>query len=111
MRNPSHMQKSATVRKRNAGKLRKNAEANAARPSVPHNNASRSNDLVLLGRDHCRGKDASVAVVLGSRNLNVGDDIRVATFCVTCVHRSGGIAVGGTVGDCGIRIESASIQQ
>lgn len=69
-----------------------------------------SNDPVLAGRGHCRRKDAAGATVLGRGNLNVGDDIRVATFRVTGVHRSGGIAVRSAVGDCGIRVQSAGIQ-
>lgn len=97
------------------GRVRSNAREDCSiewvrpRRSAKHC-VKKSNDPVLVGRGHCRSKDAAVVVVLGSRNLNVGDDIRVATFRVTGVHRSGGIAVGRAVGHCGICIQSASIQ-
>ena len=58
----------------------------------------------VLKDEAIRREDAAVSLILGSGNLNVGDDIRIATFRVAGVHRSSGIAVGSAVGHCGIRI-------
>ena len=50
------------------------------------------------------------ALGLWSRNLNVGSDVRVAAFLVTRIHSRRGVAVGGAVYYCGVRVQRTRIQ-
>src|SRR5579862_5172651 len=71
--------------------------------------ALRTNTSILSVR---RGLSITgIATGLGSGNLNVGDNIRVAAFRVAGVHCGSGITVGSAVCDRRIRIEGTSVQQ
>jgi hypothetical protein len=101
MRNPSHTQKFATGSERNAGMFREVLERVAYAPNAPTRPPEKS---FVLKDEAIRREDAAVSLILGSGNLNVRDDIRVATFRITGVYGGGGIAIGSAVGYCGIRI-------
>lgn len=64
-----------------------------------------------LFRNQIDFHDAPYQIQLRRWNLNIGNNVRVAAFCVTGIHGSGCVTVIRSVSDCGIGIGRSGIQR